>query len=67
MGNKDGFYTKYGYRIKDFVYTISGSMDNLVGNRRWKLNGNWEKLRDVVLGMGSIVLIIFIMGWLARL
>jgi hypothetical protein len=26
----------------------------------------WEKLRDVVLGLGTIISIIFFMGWLSN-
>jgi len=28
---------------------------------------DWEKARDCVLGLGSIIAIIFFMGWLSRL
>jgi len=28
---------------------------------------NWEKARDCVLGLGSIIAIIFFMGWLAKI
>jgi len=28
---------------------------------------DWEKARDCVLGLGSIIAIIFFMGWLAKL
>ena len=27
---------------------------------------NWEKLRDIVIGLGLIILLISIMGWLSR-
>ena len=28
---------------------------------------DWEKLRDCIGGLGAIILMIFIMGWLSRL
>jgi len=28
---------------------------------------DWEKLRDCVLGLGSIIALIFFMGWVGRL
>jgi len=28
---------------------------------------NWEKTKDIFIGLGSIILLIFIMGWLSKL
>ena len=34
---------------------------------KWIHMSDWEKLRDVVVGLGLVIGIIFFMGWLSRL